>query len=75
MLGKFQELIIVEEHHRVHCVAFQLEHMLEILLKKKSNQTKKTKQQQQQNPEERDVSLLSSLFEKKSLQVSFFKMI
>ena len=36
MLGKFQELIIVEEHHRVHCVAFQLEHMLEILLKKKS---------------------------------------
>ena len=38
-------------------------------LKKKSNETKKTKQQQ--NPEERDVSLLSSLFEKKAYKSHF----
>lgn len=40
---------------------FSLEHTLEILLKKKNP----TKQKTKQNPEERDVSLLSSLFEKK----------
>ena len=49
--------------------------MLEILLKIKIQPNKKAKQQQQQNPGERDVSLLSLLFEKKAYSVSLFKMI
>ena len=53
MLGKFQELIIVEEHHRVHCVAFQLEHMLEILLKK--NPTKQKKRNNNNNKTQKNV--------------------